>query len=435
MKIAYFTPLSPVKSGISHYSEDLLPYLLKYLDVDVFIDDYEPAKELREKFNIYYYFEFEKKYGQGEYDIILYHMGNNPYHFYLYPFLIKYPGITVLHDYVLHHFFAGLTLVKGDIKGYIEEFKYNSGKTGEELASLRLRGIWTDIQQFIYPLNKRIIDSSLGVIAHSDYIKREIEEDYKVTNIKKINMGIPVIDTIPFSKKRLKEKMGLPYDAFVVSIFGFVTPIKQVDLSIKAFHFLIEEVPKSILLIVGDIQDSKIYEIIKELHLEGSVKITGYVPEEDFKEYIQATDVAINLRYPTAGETSASLLNIMGMGVPVIISNYRQFAEIPDDCCIKIDLGEKELNNLCKAIGKLADSRWLRKSIGEKGREYVAKNCSLEGAAKAYYEFIAEVVYQKKVAFNIVKNISAELADIGITADTPHALGDFKRAIKELSLK
>lgn len=433
MKAAYFTPLPPIQSGISYYSEDLLPYLSKYLDVDIFIDDYEPVNRLREKFRIYSYKDFESRYTQGEYEVILYHVGNNPYHFYLYPFLIKYPGITILHDYVLHHFFGGITLAKGDIEGYIEEFRYNYGEIGEELANLRLRGIWTDLQQFIYPFNKRVIDSSLGIIVHSNYIKRKIEE-YKITDIRKINMGIPFIDIPILNKGNAKEKLGITYDTFVISSFGFATPIKQVDLTLKAFRYLIEEVPNSIFLIVGEIQDNRIYELIQELQLEKYVKIKGFVPEEDFKDYILATDIAVNLRYPTAGETSATLLRIMEMGVPVIVSNYCQFAEIPDDCCAKVNIGKDELDNLCHAMGQLAASKWLRKGIGEKAREYVARNCTLEDAAKAYYDFIVEI-YKKKVAYDIVKDISGGLVDIGITSDKPIALGDFSRTIEELGIK
>ena len=36
MRLAYFTPLSPSKSGIADYNSELLPYLAKGADISVF---------------------------------------------------------------------------------------------------------------------------------------------------------------------------------------------------------------------------------------------------------------------------------------------------------------------------------------------------------------------------------------------------------------
>ena len=442
MKIACFTTLLPVRSGISDYNGDLLPFLSKYVDIDIFIDDYEPAKELRQRFNIYSYKEFERRYASGEYDLVLYHMGNNPYHFYLYPFLIKYPGITVLHDYVLHHFYSGMTWIKGDVEGYLEELRYNHGKMGEELGKVIVKGMITGLELFVFPMNKRIIDSSLGVIVHSDYIKGEIENYHPGANVKKIHMGIPAIDSRSFNRREAKEKLGIPSDSFVLGVFGFVTPMKRVALVLNAFNKVLKVIPDAILLIVGNIEDDGIDEMIKELNLEKNVRITGYVPGEDFKAYIMATDIAVNLRYPTAGETSASLLRIMGMGVPVIIFNYRQFAEIPDDSCVKIDLGENEVDDLYRAIKKVDSSNYLLRKIGEKGREYVLKNCNLEESAREYYDFILNVFnknrvnnYRGKMTARFKSNMSKDLAEMGVTKNTSSFMYDVTKGLKEMDIE
>jgi glycosyltransferase involved in cell wall biosynthesis len=472
MKIACFTTLSPIRSGISGYTEDLLPYLTKRLEIDIFIDDYEPSQGLREQYHIYSYGQFVERYASGEYDMILYHMGNNPYHFYMYPFLVRYPGITVLHDYVLHHFFSGLVLSKG-IEIYLEELRYNYGEIGETLGNLHRRGIRTDLEYFMYPMNRTIIDCSLGIIVHSDFLKREIQDCYPAVNVRKINMGIPAVPAEHLNKGRIREKLGIPSDSFVVGTFGFVTAIKKVDLVLEALNEALREIPNAMMLIVGDMQDKGLSDMIKDLGLERRVRVTGYVPDEDFKDYIQATDLAANIRYPTAGETSASLLDIMAYGVPVIIFNYRQFAEIPDDSCIKIGLGDNEKDDLTKVMIELARDDSLRENIGRNAREYVATNCSLQGAANAYYDFIVEVFEKTgrdvlntyatprsflcryrdrqmggsiscnspnlassekdKVVSEIIRSIAKEFADIGITSESGE-YKDLMKASEELGL-
>ena len=54
MRIAYFSPLNPIRSGISDYSEDLLPHLADLVDVDLFVDGFQPSnQELAGRFCTY----------------------------------------------------------------------------------------------------------------------------------------------------------------------------------------------------------------------------------------------------------------------------------------------------------------------------------------------------------------------------------------------
>jgi glycosyltransferase involved in cell wall biosynthesis len=425
MKMACFTPLPPIQSGISDYSLDLFPYLQRYLDIDIFIDDYTPPEALQKQFNIYPHREFEKRYETGIYDIVLYQMGNNPYHYYMYPYLLKYAGITVLHDYVLHHFIGGKTWLAGDSKGFAEELEYNYGQMGNEFYGRFERGIGTELEKFVFPLNKRVIDSSMGIIVHNNFVKTEIQRANPLLPVIKINMGIPKMQASWTDKANIKEKLGIPPHHFVIGIFGFVTPIKNVHLAVKALRQLQQTVPYCTMVIVGDVQDSRVSKLVDDLHLSKSVRILGYVPEKEFHNYILASDAAINLRYPTAGETSASLLRIMGMGVPVIVFNYRQFAEIPDDCCLKIDLGDHEEQELTAALLQLAIKRDLGNSIGEKAREYVQNSCSLEDAARRYSDFIEKLQTRRAItnaASAVLSELSANPAELLERTELPRVL-------------
>src|SRR3990170_3266673 len=95
-KIAFFSPLNTVQSGISDYSEELLPVLAKGVNIDLFVDGYRPQnKEIQEKFSVFQAKDYLKN---GPYDINLYHMGNSPAHAYIYDAQSKNPGVVVLHD-------------------------------------------------------------------------------------------------------------------------------------------------------------------------------------------------------------------------------------------------------------------------------------------------------------------------------------------------
>jgi hypothetical protein len=49
MRLAYFTPLPPSKSGIADYNSELLPYLAKGAEISVFVADEGELRENRDR--------------------------------------------------------------------------------------------------------------------------------------------------------------------------------------------------------------------------------------------------------------------------------------------------------------------------------------------------------------------------------------------------
>src|SRR4051794_13879617 len=104
MRIAFFTPLNPVQSGISDYSEELLPYLARGATVDLYIDKYRPSNAaITGQFIVRPASEFAALQRAAPYDSIVYQLGNSPAHAYIYEMLGRVPGVVVLHEFVLHH--------------------------------------------------------------------------------------------------------------------------------------------------------------------------------------------------------------------------------------------------------------------------------------------------------------------------------------------
>jgi len=81
----------------------------------------------------------------------------------------------------------------------------------------------------------------------------------------------------------------------------------------------------------------------------------------------------------------------MSMGKPVAITNYAQFKEYPDDCCVKIDLGTGEEDTLLAQMERMAVDPGYRRRIGENAQRYVLEHHTLEQAARGYYEALVNV--------------------------------------------
>src|SRR5579862_4560073 len=116
MRVAFFSPLPPTRSGIADYSEALIEHLKRLVDLEVFSD---PAQA----------------YDPGRFDIALYQLGNNPHHGFVYETALRHPGAVVMHESNLHHLIADLTIRRNDWDAYLHECEYQGG--AEALAFAR----------------------------------------------------------------------------------------------------------------------------------------------------------------------------------------------------------------------------------------------------------------------------------------------------------
>ncbi len=111
---------------------------------------------------------------------------------------------------------------------------------------------------------------------------------------------------------------------------------------------------------------------------------TGYVPDDEFSSYYAAADRIVNLRYPSAGETSGTLIRAFDAGKPVAVSGYAQFAEYPDSCVVKIPFGDDEVGALEKFFTAGLDDRLIARAQ----RQWLEENATLDLAVDGYAKVI-----------------------------------------------
>ncbi|RED57638.1 glycosyltransferase family 4 protein [Cohnella lupini] len=427
-RIAYFSPLNPIRSGISDYSEDLLPLLGDAYHIDIYIPNafIVENKTIAERFDIKFYSEFVLNYKDKRYDSILYHMGNNyEAHHGIYDFMLQYPGIVILHDYSLHHFFAAKTLVLGDQEGYREEMFYSHGEQGLQAADKFIKGkippIWEN-DSLNYPMNLRVLDRSAGVIVHSEFAKNLLRKQASYVPIRVVPIPAPHIseyEQVQIEKQRARSELNIDPSEFVICSLGFANPTKRIDKILEALAKI--QVDKLMngfkFYIVGEISENyPVQEIVIRHKLSKVVRCIGFVDLDYFGKYIAASDICLNLRYPTQGESSASLLKIMGYGKPVIATRIGSFSEFPDHIVHKagyeLDEVSSIINLLVEIYSKPNDER--TKEL----LEFTQRYHSLNACADGYIDFIDKVMKGEQININLgiqetfddfVENISSIL--------------------------
>ena len=308
MKVAYYSPMPPERSGIADYSAHLLPALRERIGVEV-------VKRGR------------TRPARGT-DLSLYHVGNNPdAHGWIVEALRKRRGVVVLHDFVLHHLVAGLTIGRRDGHGYLDAMEREGGVVGRLLGhgvlDKRIPPLWESRPED-YHLAGEVLDLATGLIVHSHYVEDRARAAGYEGPVWRIPH--PAWEHAPVAPAQLE---GAP----LIGSFGNVNASKRIPQLLEAFARMRRDRPDARLLLVGAVSPGfDLDRRLQRLGLSGEgIVREAYVEEQRLWALMAACDVCVNLRSPTMGETSGSVIRQLSLGKPVVVSDVGWFAELPDD--------------------------------------------------------------------------------------------------------
>lgn len=375
MKVAFFSPLPPAKSGIADYSAVLLDHLKHFVEVEAFSS--RPA-------------EFDA----SRYDAIVYQLGNNPFHAFVYEMAMEHPGYVVLHEANLHHLIAELTIRRGNWDAYIREVEINAGTEARDYAVRYVKTLERG-PDYSIPMLKPVLARSRGAIVHSAAVETELRSLGYEGPVAKIPHGAWIGDA---DRMTYRAKLGLDERAPLIGIFGFLKPYKRIAESLRAFSRLIRVAPDARMILVGEAHpELPLESMMTSMNLSAHVRHIGFAPMEDFNGYLGACDIILNLRYPTVGESSGTLLRALGMGKAAIVSDVGSFREYPDEICLKAPVDASEEDHLFEYLNLLVSRPEVARRLGERARHWVERECDWESVARRYAYFLEGKQWPEKV--------------------------------------
>ncbi len=382
LALDYLSPLPPVRSGIADYSTDLLPHLAARADVRVLAPDGLPVSEqVREAWHP----EPSERVGEGG-RLPLYHMGNNRYHFDVLRWALERPGVLVLHDPFLHHLRLDATLGRErgreDFDLYCDLLEEDEGWIGRATALVKRWSAYGEAPVFGLPARRALLRRHRGILVHGAWAASELLRDDPDLRVRAVPMGIPLPPPADAEAGRaFRLRHGLPLDTPILGSFGFQTPIKRTGVAIEALAA--PGLERLHLLVVGESSGLDIEQLARRAGVADRVTHLGFLPFAELELAIAASDLCLNLRYPTAGETSASLLRVLAVGRPAIVSDYAQFSDLPEEIALKVPVGDGEVPALAAALRDLLGTPDRLRAMGEAAREHVRLRNAPEAAAEA----------------------------------------------------
>jgi len=379
LRLAAFTPGPPQRSGGAAYAGILLPALARRADVvavspvpvewdgpTVAPEDVRPA----------------------DHDVAVHFLGNNPEHLFAYRSALRFGGVVVSHDLGLRHLLGGFA-PEDEAVDLAEQLG------PERAAAVRARwsvGVASEREAFLHLLIGRPFRGASAAIVHSRFAAFQLQAELPWLPVFHVPSHTGVVPPHLDPPAAVRARLGLPTRAFVVGLFGYLGGHKRVPQSLDGIAAAVPEATRMgvdlRVVLVGAEVGTDLSRLVEERGLSERATVLGAVDDRTFFEIMAAVDAVVNLRYPTVGETSATLVQAMALGKPVVTTDYGQFAEVKAALHVRPD--QSEATGVAGALVRLATCGSCRTRVAELARAAAAR-ADVDGVAAAYVEILEGV--------------------------------------------
>lgn len=358
MKVNWFSPLPPAKSGIAvDFLRTILPALTSRADVTLWTDQNEWAKSLDSSARVLTFRLNDMPWVElNRADITFFNLGNNHlFHGTIWEVSRRLAGITILHDLRLDEFFL------------------NWRAPGENaLAERQSRDLAFALQ------------NSLGVVVHT-------QDAYDQLNSlnRWIVAHVPLAFSLP-QHSTVERTHRSPAPPFRLIVFGFIHENRRLPSLLEALARFPEK-DRFQLDIYGELWNpSLVQRAIADYGLKKNVRIRGFVSEQKLDAALASADLAVNLRYPSV-EGSGSQLRIWSHELPSIVTRAGWFAELPETAVAHVS-PENEVSDIQKHLSRFLANPAQFRQMGVEGRRLLYPTHAPETYVDALMSLACEVI-------------------------------------------
>jgi hypothetical protein len=392
LKINWFSPLLPARSGIANYAMQVLPVLAKNHEVVLWTDQDQVSPEVHEIARVARYDPAAPPWREiNKGSVSIYHLGNQPdFHAGIWRVCMQQSGIVVLHDLCLHDFFFMLSVRHGkDRDGYYSAMERWYGPEGRQNAAVFCAGgLSAEYMAQKFPLTREAARNALGVVTHSIRVLEELNE-LPACPVAALDLAYAAAPE-PRYRTWLALRDGAPSPPYRLIVLGYLNRNRRLGPLLEALAGMRER-EQFRLEICGQLWDeSHIREQIERLGLSAIASLHAYLSDDHVEHKLSAAHLAINLRYPSMGEASGSQLQSWDYGLPTLVTSTKWYASLPRDAAAFVRPEHEIADIQAHLRAFLADPRAFR-TMGARGRQSL-KNHDPENYADAMTRFATEAL-------------------------------------------
>lgn len=378
-RIAWVSPLPPVRSPIAEYSLELISVLKEQFDIELVVDAAAPEidPQLASQFVVVTDQELQTRHAAAAYDLFVYNLGDHAFHDYMLPILHRYRGLVVLHD-----FFLGGLIRSAVDRGYwgmsLEETVRQEGSL--DLANLLASGrISPELLEHLSPLNEQVLKRADSVIVHSRWAWQRVKTlaDIPVSYLPKYCR--PSDERL--SQIEQRQQLEIPEKTFVIASFGVRGEASRIESLLQA----VSELPRRLrnkcqIILSSDNRDELEKELTTTLtkrRLKSKVQFLDSPSAEKIGRYAVAADVCVQLHYPIRNEITPEMLLALASGACCITSATGPTTEFPNGVTLKVRSPHHEVDDLRNSLIYLDNHPELGQQVRTTAWHYVRANHTL----------------------------------------------------------
>jgi glycosyltransferase involved in cell wall biosynthesis len=416
-ELVFSGPLPPARTGVATYDRAVLDGLRR-------IGFFE-----RHRMDVLSPIEPKDTPRLPGYRLGVFQLGNNvEFHLEAYraAFLTQ-ASLVVLHDLALDDFVRGLRTL-GDPLGFMAT---------REAARLRPNLRSPDVvrnEPLREPWCAHVARRARGIIVHSEFGKRYLEELGCRTPVFVVPHPVVESDVDMLRAADRGGELRVELEAggmrLLIVAPGDLNEAKRLDALLAAASEMDDSV--HVVLVGRRIEGYDVDRMVDTARLGGRVTLATDVSDDDFRGWIAAADVVVDLRFPHRGELSGSLMRAMQAGKPSIVSATGTYLDAPDDAVLRVAPGPTDAAELAGQIRVLLEDPELRARMGAAALDHIDVSGAAEATAKGYEQAIEETLrLVRDPAHKAMAIWGKALADLGADeTDLREGLGvDYARAL------
>ena len=342
-------------------------------------------------------------------DSVIYHVGNNyEFHVGCLEWLARAPGIVCLHDFFLGHLFwpwaeRNRTAANAVLKGWYGD------ATAAEYFTHPDSTAFIEATADAAPMTEWIGAMASGIVTHSNWAADRL-----------LRSCPGPVQVVPLPYNAPAGNGGTTESAdgrtFRVLTIGHVNPNKRVASVVRALGNSPVLREHTVYRLVGQVQTDTVVALSGlARNYQVNLLISDELDNDALVSAIDQADVVTCLRWPSLEAASASAIEAMLYGKPVIVTDVHFYSELPDDCVLKIDPAD-EINSLQSALEKLYRSPELRAALGARAKAWATATFRADRYADSLVDMAIDVS-RSRPALTAIDRLAHTLSKWGATSD------------------
>lgn len=273
--------------------------------------------------------DFVWRHRRDAYDLTVFEIADLDLYSFVWPYLVRYPGLVILHDGHLHESRKRALRQQSRLSDYQAEFAFSHPdapaqfpRAVERVASKNARELW--------PMRRVVVESSRCIVSSNRWLAQELVAEATHSRILTIEPGVQSVVSDIDTRSRLRRERRIPPSAVIFACLESLTVGHRLLWVLSALRQLEATATTWHLLLPVRLKDRRaVHNVIQSTGLSQWV---SYVDPDDQRTCadVRATaDVCVCLQWPARADGHWRWLECLAAGKPSIIFDLADRVTIP----------------------------------------------------------------------------------------------------------